>query len=58
MKKVFGMLVLAGVALGTYVVAADSFTGWPVDCRPSDVSRRITYQFLSTCPAYYYPTNG
>ena len=50
--------VFAGIALGAHVAMADSFTGWPVDCRPSDVSRRITQQFLSTCPDYYYPTNG
>jgi hypothetical protein len=58
MKKEFGLLALVGVALGAHVAAADSFTGWPVDCRPSDVSRRITRQFLSTCPDYYFPTNG
>ena len=50
--------VFAGIVLGARVAVADSFTGWPVDCRPSEVSRRITQQFLSTCPDYYYPTNG
>ena len=43
MKNTFRLLAFAGIALGAHVAAADSFTGWPVDCRPSDVSRRITY---------------
>ena len=37
-------------ALLPFALVADSFTGWPVDCRPSDVSRRIARQFLSTSP--------
>ena len=45
-------------ALLPFALVADSFTGWPVDCRPSDVSRRIARQFLSTSPDYYCPTNG
>jgi len=40
------------------LAAGDPFTGWPVDCRPSDVSRKIANQFLSTSPDRYSPTNG
>ena len=58
MKNTFRLLAFAGMALGAHVAVADSFTGWPVDCRPSDVSRRIARQFLSTSPDYYCPTNG
>ena len=58
MKKALVVFAFAGVALGAQVAVADSFTGWPVDCRPSDVSRRIARQFLSTSPDYYCPTNG
>ena len=58
MKRTFRWLAFVGTALGAHVAVADSFTGWPVDCRPSDVSRRIARQFLSTSPDYYCPTNG
>ena len=58
MKHAFSLLAFTGMALGAQVAAADSFTGWPVDCRPSDVSRRIARQFLSTSPDYYCPTIG
>ena len=52
-------------ALGAAVVAfsaaaADGsfFVGWPVDAKPSSVSRRIAEQFLSTVPDYYKPDKG
>ena len=34
MKKALVVFAFAGVALGAQVAVADSFTGWPVDCRP------------------------
>ena len=50
--------LLAFLSSGPCLAAGDPFTGWPVDCRPSDVSRKIANQFLSTSPDRYSPTNG
>ena len=54
MKIQFFLMCAAALA----AAAKDPFTGWPVDCRPSDVSRRIAEQFLSTSPDRYKPERG
>ncbi|MBQ3749203.1 MAG: glycoside hydrolase family 88 protein [Kiritimatiellae bacterium] len=43
---------------GTNAAASYPFSDWPSDANPSDVSRRISEQFLSTSPDFYRPENG